>query len=102
MGTYKTSDGERVSKATIDKKVREAKEKVIASQLEEHGYNYCVVCGKSGARLDCSHVIGVYDCEKRGMVELAWSPENIEILCRECHQKRDGNDVRLEWVSDVT
>lgn len=90
MGTYKTSDGERLDKSVIDRRVREAKKKKLDSQLEEHGYNFCEQCGvSSGTYLDCSHDISVDKCQKEGKTELAYDVDNITILCRNCHQVKD-------------
>lgn len=96
MNYYRTSTGERVSKSFIDKKVREAKAKVLASQLEEFGYNFCVTCKRSsGVIFDCAHVESVNDCQRNGTSELAWDTNNIKIMCRNCHAEYDKNN--LKW-----
>jgi 5-methylcytosine-specific restriction endonuclease McrA len=89
MNHYYTSTGERVSKSRIDALVRNAKEKALELQREEHDYNFCVECGRSDDRLDCSHRISVDLAQKTRRTELAWDVNNIDILCRTCHQKRD-------------
>ena len=91
-----------VSKSTIDRRVREAKARLLEKQIDERGYNWCVDCGVNGSntRLDCSHRISVKDCQelKHIPLELAWDEdENLDVLCRECHQRRDKLDVKLEW-----
>lgn len=91
MNHYKTTNGERISKPEIDRRVRKAKSNVIENQRTEHGYNFCVECERSsGTRFDCSHIVSVNECQKMGRSELAFDESNIEILCRECHQVRDG------------
>lgn len=92
MNHYKTSTGERISKATIDRRVREAKARVLEQQKEQYGYNFCEDCFKNGSntRLDCSHDISVDECQKTGRAELAWDIYNITVRCRDCHQKKDG------------
>ena len=91
MGSYKTSDGERLDKSTIDYRVREAKKKKVDNQQEEHGYNFCEECLiSSGVYLDCSHDISVDKCQKEGKTELAYDVDNITIRCRNCHRKHDN------------
>ena len=91
MNTYSDSTGVRKPKSLIDRKIREAKEKVLENQKDEYGFNFCVECKvSSGVRLDCSHDKSVNDCQNDGTVELAWSEDNIKIRCRPCHQIRDG------------
>ena len=99
MNTYRTSDGERVTKAHIDRRVKEAKFGKLKQQIDEHGYNFCERTGlSSGQYLDCSHIISVDQCQKMGRSEIAWDPDNIEILCREEHNKveRMSNNERQE------
>ena len=100
MNHYYTSTGERVSKSRIDALVRNAKEKALELQREEHGYNFCVECKRSGGvRLDCSHTISVDMAQKTRRTELAWDVNNIDILCRSCHQKRDKLDL---WHNETS
>jgi len=90
MNSYKTSSGERVKKSAVDLQVRNAKKLVLDNQLLEHGYNFCVDCGRaSGVYIDCSHDISVDRCQKEGRTELAWDIRNIHPRCRECHQLHD-------------
>ncbi len=90
MNHFKTTSGERISKTEIDRRVRRTKQFVIEEQRTEHGFNFCVDCGRSGGvRLDCSHIVSVDKCQKIGRADLAWCDSNIEMVCRECHQKRD-------------
>ena len=90
MNHYYTSDGNRVSKSAIDSKIRAAKKIVIDEQKYEHGYNFCVECGRStGIYLDCSHTISVDHAQKTRRTELAWDINNIKMRCRDCHQKHD-------------
>lgn len=96
MNYFKTSTGKRVSKATIDRKVRAAKAVKLDMQKHAYGFNFCEDCKRngSGTRLDCSHEISVDECQKSGRVELAWSVYNIKIRCRECHQKHDKLNIQ--------
>ena len=96
MSSYKLSNGDYIKKSVIDARVRKAKEQVISNQLYEYGYNFCEECGKSsGVRLDCSHRESVDSCQKNGRSEKAYDVNNIQVLCRGCHQKRDGLDLRF-------
>lgn len=97
--TYRLSTGERVSKSTIDSRVRAAKRRLLEGQFSEYGYNFCEECGRnssSGVYLDCSHDVSVYECQKSGRSELAYDEvNNMKVRCRICHQKKDGLD--LKW-----
>ena len=97
MNHYFTSTGERVSKSTIDRKVREAKEEILRNQRGEYGYNFCMVCKKNDCiPVDCSHIKSVDWCQKNRCVELAWDFNNIVPTGRKCHQKKDGLDLRFK------
>jgi len=90
MTTYKKSNGDKIKKSVIDSRVSKAKEYVIESILDEYGYLFCEECKRSsGTYLDCAHTISVDECQKSARSELAYDPENIRLLCRECHQKQD-------------
>ncbi|PKP11987.1 MAG: hypothetical protein CVU09_00365 [Bacteroidetes bacterium HGW-Bacteroidetes-4] len=98
MARYRTSTGELVSKAYIDRMVRITKALVLSEQREEYGYNFCEECSKSsGVRLDCAHVESVDSCQKNGYADKAWDKENIKIKCRKCHQEQDGLDIRSSF-----
>lgn len=93
MNHYRTSNGERIPKPEIDRRVRLAKARKLELQREWYGFNKCEDCGRNatGTRLDCSHEMSVDECQKTGQSELAWDIDNIKIRCRECHQKHDRN-----------
>lgn len=93
MNTYHCSDGSRVNKSIIDRRVREAKIKKISQFLDEHGYIFCEECNTNQGTIDCSHTISVDKCQKEGKSELAWSIDNIKLRCRKCHEKHDKNGV---------
>ena len=95
MGTFSMSNGERVKKSVIDRRVKEAKKIVLDGQLEEYGYNFCIICGinSSNAIIDCAHVVSVDDCQKNGMAEVAWDLDNINPMCRECHRIHDKTTI---------
>lgn len=97
MNTYKTSWGEKVTQSQIDALTRTAKEKVLKAQLNEHGYHFCQNCGKNSSNtdIDCSHNVSVDRAKKTGATELCWDVSNIEILCRDCHTKKDGLNLKF-------
>lgn len=99
MNHYTDSEGNKRSKSEIDRLVREAKLSRKKFQIDTEGYNFCESCGTSSGRLDCSHKVSVNDCQKRKEfpLELAWDIDNIQVLCRKCHQKYDKLDLRLKW-----
>jgi hypothetical protein len=100
------SNGERISKKEIDRRVREAKKQLIQDQLNEHGFNFCEDCAMDGGpynadsmelcTLDCSHTIGVSECQKSGKSEMAWDLENLRVRCRAHHRKIDKLDLKFK------
>jgi len=98
MPTYSTSKGTRISTQTIDRLVRSAKETKLRNMQDEYGFVMCEnnQCNKAGnVRLDCSHVISVKEAKETGRAELCYDINNIKILCRECHQKKDGLNLKF-------
>jgi 5-methylcytosine-specific restriction endonuclease McrA len=94
---YKTSTGEKFTTVQIELKMRVAKSKALEKQFEEFDYNFCEQCGRnaSGTRLDCSHDISVKKAKENGQSEQCWNVGNITILCRDCHQKKDGLNTQF-------
>lgn len=90
MNYYKTSDGSRIAKSIVDRKIHNAKKLKLADFFETHGYYFCEDCKTSSfVYLDCSHDISVDKCQKEGRTELAWDVDNITLRCRKCHLKHD-------------
>lgn len=106
MTNYRMSNGEKISKAEIDRKIKQAKENIIHRQKDWYGYNFCQECQRNGFPknadqmklliLDVSHIISVDKCQKTGRSELAFDPENMEILCRHHHEIRDKLNLRFD------
>lgn len=95
--SYRLSNGEYIKKSVIDARIRVAKQKVIDAQIEEHGYNFCEDYDKSqNVILDCAHYESVDSCQKNGRSEKAYDVENIRMLCRGCHAKYDGLDLKFK------
>lgn len=90
MNHYYTSDGERISQDTIDRRIRNAKRVKLEQQRRVDGYNFCEDCGRSGGTyLDCSHDKPVSKCKDDREAERAYDLDNITIRCRSCHEKYD-------------
>ena len=91
MNTYKCSDGTRLKQSVIERLITKAKRYKVQQQFDEHGYNFCEECLiSSGTYLDCSHDISVKKAKENGETELCFDANNITMLCRRCHQIRDG------------
>ena len=96
MTTYKTSNGIRIKKSTIDHRVWYAKKRKLEDQVNELGRNVCSECWKNDCiPIDVAHLVSVDRCQKEGRSELAWNSENLQILGRKCHQKLDKLDLKF-------
>jgi len=92
MNYYKDSKGNRYSSAQVERRIRAAKAKLIRNQLDEFGFNFCTVCQKNSCLpLDCSHHVSVKKAKETGRVELCWDINNMAIVGRLCHKKKDTN-----------
>ncbi|WP_233901399.1 hypothetical protein [Tenacibaculum piscium] len=70
----------------------------MMGQFDEYGYNFCENCKRSnGTYIDCSHDVSVKKAKEIGKTELCFSVDNITMLCRDCHKKKDG--LSLGWSS---
>lgn len=79
-----------MSKAEIDRKVRQAKQRLLDGYFYAYGYNFCQECRMNDdVPLDCAHIISVDECQKTGRAELAWDVRNMMVLGRRCHRKHD-------------
>ena len=78
--TYSTSSGERITQATLDRKIRATKAMISQSRLP-----ICEGSGSSDDILDMDHTLSVDMCKKIGKAELAYDPENIVISTRLVH-----------------
>jgi len=93
--SYRTSTGERFTKAEIDRKVHLAKADKIVQMIEEHGYVFCEDCKQNDCKpIDCSHNISVKEAQESGRTELAWDVNNITMRGRACHQKWDKSGIQ--------
>ena len=96
MNHYRCSDGTSISKSIIDRRVRETKKQVLFLQKDMYGYNLCEKCSTIRGPLDCSHIESVDSCQKNGRADKAWAFNNIEVLCRRCH---DFHHVKKEVIT---
>lgn len=88
--TITTSDGERMSRAEFDNRIRKAKAKRIQINLEKYGFIACEDCGRNDCKpVDCSHDKSVKACIEDGVAELAYDVENITMRGRKCHNIHD-------------
>jgi hypothetical protein len=92
MGTFKTSEGERLSKTTIDSLIRKAK-KALTDEAVEEGKAYCWSCGTTKDRLSCSHIISVNKCQNDGMAEVAYLTDNMQLECLLCHAETERGTI---------
>ena len=91
MNYYRTSDGEKIAKSTIDYRVRQAKAEKLEQFYAEHEYYFCEDCKKStGVRIHCSHDLSVDQCQKQCKTELAYDVDNISLRCHGCHIIQDS------------
>lgn len=97
MNHYRTSDGQRVSKAEIDRRVHMAKAIILDNQIEEFGYNFCSICKQNDCLpITCMHIISVDECQKTGRTELAWDTTNMVPAGIPCHKKHDNVELHFK------
>lgn len=86
--SFKTSEGERLTKTFIDGQIRKAK-KEFTNQRDSDGIMYCEACGDPGKRLSVSHIVSVNDCQNDGMAEYAFDVDNMQRECLDCHSETE-------------
>lgn len=97
MGTYKCSNGERITQQQLDRRIKKAKAKKLQLFLDKYGYLFCEECNNNNCKpIDCSHDVPVNECKNSGRTELAYDVDNITLRGRECHARIDKNDV--QWT----
>ena len=98
MGTYKCSDGTRVTQALINNNIRSAKYLLMYNCLDKYGYIFCQECKRNDCKpVDCSHNKSVQECKNEGKTELCWSLKNMKLRGRNCHKKKDG--LNLQFIT---
>ncbi|ELM3651211.1 hypothetical protein RYR30_002255 [Flavobacterium psychrophilum] len=100
--TYQTSTGERFTQPQIEAKIKQAKAKKLQKMIDDFSFVMCEQCGaSSGIHLDCSHDISVKKAKEEGKTEQCWNVGNITILCRKCHQKKDGLNTQFKQKTNI-
>jgi len=99
MNSYKTSDGETITKRQIDNNIKKAKKEFLRVFFDKWGYYFCERDLTTNTRLDCSHIISVRECQDSGKSDLAYDLDNLELLSREAHNQLEiwPNAKRKEW-----
>ena len=86
MNHYYTSDGERITQATLDRRIQRAKK----LKLELADYPVCEDCHRNDCiPVDCSHDKSVQWCKNNRCAELAYDLDNITLRGRKCHRIHD-------------
>lgn len=97
MNTYLDSWGNRWTTQQIEQKIKKSCLRKLEFQRNVHGYNFCEDCKRNDCKpLDCSHDISRKKAKEQGTVEVLWDLDNIEILGRDCHKKKDGLDLKFK------
>ena len=90
MNTYSDSNGNRYTTPEIEARIKKAALELLEMQFLEQGYNFCTKCKRNDDKpIDVSHTISRKQAKENGTVELLWSFDNLEILGRNCHKRKD-------------
>lgn len=88
--TYKDSEGNRYTTEQINRRSDQASKTKLMLQFNEYRYNFCEGCERNDCRpIDVSHTVSRKEAKENGNVEILWDLNNLEILGRRCHQKKD-------------
>lgn len=91
MNKYFDSFGNSYTTAQINRKSDKSAKELLDIQFLEHGYNFCEKCKQNDCKpIDVSHNISRKKAKEEGCVEVLWDKNNMEILGRRCHKKKDG------------
>jgi hypothetical protein len=94
--TYRMSNGERISKKEINRRVTAAKKVKRQQIIDEFDHLVCEECFRNDCEpVDISHNLSVDWCQKNGCAELAWDTDNMKGRGRKCHQIKDKLDLRF-------
>jgi 5-methylcytosine-specific restriction endonuclease McrA len=90
MNTYSDTNGKRYTTPQIEARIKKAGLELLDSQRLEFGYNFCQRCKRNDDKpIDVSHTISRKAAKENGNVEILWDKNNLEILGRNCHVKKD-------------
>ena len=94
--TYSDSDGNRYTTSQIELNIKKNALLLLDMQFLEDGYNYCERCKRNDCKpIDVSHTISRKKAKEDGCVELLWDFDNLEILGRKCHKKKDKLNLQF-------
>lgn len=108
MSSYKTSDGNYLTKKYIDHKVEETKNiytQTVAESLHIDPNDIfcerCKISNRISTGVSRSHIMSVDFCQRSGRSELAFEIMNLEHLCLSCHRELESNDneFRESWYN---
>lgn len=90
MNTYSDSKGNRYTTSQIERKIKKSALELLEIQFINDGYNFCQSCKRNDCKpIDVSHTISRKKAKDDGCVEVLWDYDNLEILGRSCHKKKD-------------
>jgi hypothetical protein len=87
---YKTSTGEEVTQATIDKRRGEAYRSAYGGRATP----ICKGCAKERAQ-GSSHIVSQKRCKELHKTELIWFRLNFFPACHRCNSRWESNDTTL-------
>ena len=61
----------------------------VRRDILERDFNTCKMCGKNYDVMDIDHIL------PKSLVGNDWNPDNLQVLCRACHEVKTLNDNRL-------
>ena len=92
--TYSDSNGNRYTTDQIEARIKKAGLEKLEIQFLDHGYNFCEQCNRNDDKpIDVSHTVSRKKAKENGEVEILWDLDNLEILGRKCHKKKDGLNI---------
>ena len=87
---YFDSKGNLYTQSQIDFRIKRAGLELLDLQFLEYGYNFCTKCKRNDCKpIDVSHNISRKKAKEDGCVQVLWDYDNLEILGRKCHKKKD-------------
>lgn len=93
---YFDSDGNRYTQSQLDYRINKAGRELIEMQFISEGYNFCTKCKRNDCKpIDVSHTVSRKKAKENQCVEVLWNRDNLEILGRKCHQKKDGLNLNF-------
>lgn len=96
MNKYFDNEGRSYTTAQINRKSDKAAKELLQDQFNEYHYNFCSKCKRNDCiPIDVSHTISKKEAKEKGQTQLCWDKSNMEILGRNCHQKKDKLNLKF-------